>query len=223
MEKGERFGIWCGLIGLFIFGPALMMAGFFPLPRPSLTPDEVVALYRDNTTGIRLAVVVSLYVAGLFIAFFSALASQMRRIPGARAYSYIQMTCGLTGIVPFILTALFWAGAAFRPDRSAETIVLLNDLSWFAFVMVAPPVMIQLIAIGIAILGDDRPQPLYPRWLAYLCFWTALAVIADPFTSMFTSGPFAWNGLLVFWVPFGVFATWLLVMIWAMFRAAKTA
>ncbi len=147
----------------------------------------------------------------------------MRRIPGARSLSYIQMLCGLLGVVPFVLTAMLWATAAYRVDRAAETIVMLNDMAWFSFVMVAPPVMIQLIVIGIAIISDSSERPLYPRWLAYLSFWAALSLICDPLACIFKTGPFAWNGLLVFWLPFGIFASWLMVMVWAMIRAANDA
>ncbi|RYD95650.1 MAG: hypothetical protein EOP61_19350, partial [Sphingomonadales bacterium] len=203
IERGEKFGAWCGLAGVFLFGPTLLAADFLPLPPATLSTEQVVALYQGNAMGVRTAVIASLYVAGLFTAFIAALSAQMRRIPGARALSYIQMLCGLLGTVPFVLTALLWAAAAFRIDRAPETIVLLNDMAWFSFVMVAPPVMIQLIVIGIAIISDDGEKPVYPRWLAYLSFWTALSLIADPLACIFKTGPFAWNGLLVFWLPFG--------------------
>ena len=48
-------------------------------------------------------------------------------------------------------------------------------------------------------------------------------MVADPLACIFKSGPFAWNGLLVFWLPFGIFASWLMVMVWAMIRAANEA
>jgi hypothetical protein len=220
-ERGERFGAWCGLVGVFLFGPALLAAHFLPLPPATLTPVEVVQLYYGNAMGVRVAAIVALYVAGLFTAFIAALSGQLRRIPGGRSYSYMQALCGLLGTVPFVLTAMFWAAAAFRGDRSAETIVLLNDLAWFSFVMVSPPAMLQLIAVGLAIISDPGERPLYPRWLAYFSFWAALSLICDPLACIFKSGPFAWNGLFVFWLPFAIFAGWVLVMVWAMLRAAK--
>jgi hypothetical protein len=220
-ERGERFGACCGLAGVFLFGPALLAADFLPLPPATLSPAEVVELYSGNAMGVRAAVIAALYVAALFTAFMAALSAQMRRIPGARSYSYMQMLCGVLAIVPFVLTAMFWAAAAYRADRSAETIVMLNDMAWFSFVMVSPPAMLQLVAIGLAIITDPGERPVYPRWLAYLTFWAALSLICDPLACIFKSGPFAWNGLLVFWLPFGIFASWLIVMVWAMIRAAN--
>lgn len=222
-ERGEKFGAYCGVAGVFLFGPALIAAGFLPLPSPSLTQDEVVRLYVGNEAGVRTLVIASLWVAGLFTAFMAALSSQMRRIPGARAYAYIQMLCGVLAIVPFILSAMFWAAAAYRVERSAETIVLLNDLSWFSFVMVAPPAMLQTLAVGLAIITDGSEKPVYPRWLAYLSFWAAVSLICDPLACIFKGGLFAWNGLLVFWLPFAIFAAWVMAMVWAMIRAANEA
>lgn len=43
-ERGEKFGAYCGVAGVIQFGPALIVAGFLPLPSPSLAPDEVVRL-----------------------------------------------------------------------------------------------------------------------------------------------------------------------------------
>ena len=65
------------------------------------------------------------------------------------------------------------------------------------------------------ILSDPRPKPLFSRWLAYVDTWAAILftpAIALPF---FKSGPFAWNGLFVFWMPAVVFgAAFIVNTIW---------
>jgi hypothetical protein len=35
------------------------------------------------------------------------------------------------------------------------------------------------------------------------------------------SGPFAWNGLLVFWSPLTLFTVWITVQCWLIFRALR--
>jgi len=39
--------------------------------------------------------------------------------------------------------------------------------------------------------------------------------------AFFKSGPFAYQGIFVFWVPFAVFGAYVMVLIWAVWRAAR--
>jgi hypothetical protein len=99
---------------------------------------------------------------------------------------------------------------AFRPDRSAELSVTLNDIAWLVFITPIAPFIIQNIAIGIAILRDEGR--LLPRWVAYLNFWIAASFVPDPLAYFFHSGPFAWNGILVFWLALTTYAVFLVGM-----------
>ena len=47
-ERDEKFGAYCGVAGVILFGPAPIAAGFLPLPSPSLAPDEVVRFSVSN-------------------------------------------------------------------------------------------------------------------------------------------------------------------------------
>jgi uncharacterized protein (DUF983 family) len=38
---------------------------------------------------------------------------------------------------------------------------------------------------------------------------------------LFKTGPFAWNGLFVFWIPLAVFGSWFVVMSLLLLRAIK--
>ncbi len=60
VERGEKLGAYCGLAGVFLFGPALMVANFLPLPAASLSTEEVVQMYQGNAMGVRVAVIASL-------------------------------------------------------------------------------------------------------------------------------------------------------------------
>jgi len=37
----------------------------------------------------------------------------------------------------------------------------------------------------------------------------------------FKTGPFAWNGIIAFWIPLAIFGTWFFVMAWVMLRELK--
>jgi hypothetical protein len=65
---------------------------------------------------------------------------------------------------------------------------------------------VQNFAFAFAILTDTRTTPLFPRWLGYLNIWAAITFTPGVILPFFKSGPFAWNGIFVFWIPAIVFA-----------------
>ncbi|MGW3953030.1 hypothetical protein ACWEKM_19415 [Streptomyces sp. NPDC004752] len=89
--------------------------------------------------------------------------------------------------------------------------------------MNAFPAIGQATVVGVAILADKRPTPLLPRWSAYLSFWMAFLFLPSMLLTFFKTGPgpFAWNGILSFWVAAGAFGAWFLAMTYLMVRAAS--
>lgn len=210
----QKLCAWSGVVFLLLFLAGFcFLAGFMPPPAPSLSPAEVASVYQGNTNFIRAGMVLIILSAG-FVAPWTALISvQLRRIEGAaRALTYTQLIAGAAGIVLFTVSAIIWATAAFRPDRSPDLIVLLNDLAWISVVTPVGPFMVQNIAIGSAILQDNSASPVFPRWAGYLNFWVALGLLPGVMGIFFKHGPFAWNGLFVFWIPLTVFGAWYVVM-----------
>ncbi|MGG2007397.1 hypothetical protein [Novosphingobium resinovorum] len=51
--------------------------------------------------------------------------------------------------------------------------------------------------------------------------WTGLLLLPGFAVGLFKTGPFAWNGVLAFWVPAVVFGIWFNLMIVAMLAAIK--
>jgi hypothetical protein len=100
---------------------------------------------------------------------------------------------------------MFFAITAFRSDRADDSTLLLNDMSWILLVMPWPPFMAQNFAFAFAILSDPRSTPLFPRWLGYLNIWAPIVFTPGAILQFFKSGPFAWNGIFVFWIPATVF------------------
>ena len=77
------------------------------------------------------------------------------------------------------------------------------------------------IPAGAAILLDNRSEPLYPRWAAYFSFWCGILFLPGALASFFLSGPFAWNGILAFWLPLVVFFGWYIVMFFVLLKVIK--
>jgi len=139
-------------------------------------------------------------VGFFFPMYTSAIGGQISRIPGVpQTVLNAQLLGGSLGGVFIALPAYFFATAVYRLDRSPELIQLLNDLSWIFFAMPFSSLLCQDLAFSYAILQDRRPEPLYPRWLAFLTsgltltFWPALGV------HCVHHGAVAWDGGLSFW------------------------
>ena len=207
--KYHRFGLWCGILFIGLFGSSLMnLMGFIPPPSPTLTGPELVARYQEHLYGIRFSIIVG-YAAATFSAPWSVLLFiYMARIEGGRypMLSMASLSCGILNAVAFCLPYICWGTAIYRMERDPETIRMLNDTAWLLFVMLYPPFVIQIASIGWVGLTDKSPTPTFPRWFCFLSFWAAILILPGALAVFFLTGPFAWNGLLSFWIPVGAFA-----------------
>jgi phage shock protein PspC (stress-responsive transcriptional regulator) len=222
--RSQLICAWCG-----IFCPLVMFAGlwpaadFFPPTPPTATADEIAALYQSNTNGIRFGMILVLVAGALYAAFIAGISAQMRRMEHRETpvLSYLQLAGGAVTTAFFVIPAMFWSVAAFRPERSPEITLTLNDMGWMFFVMPFAVAVVQTIALGYAIISDRGNPPVMPRWVGFLNFWIALLFIPGGLLTFFKTGPFAWNGLLAFWVPASVFSLWFFVVAAYIIKAVK--
>jgi hypothetical protein len=212
----QKFCAFSGIICVLLFFGGFVFAGFLPPLSPTMSADQVATHYQTHTSGIRLGAGL-IFLSSMFYVWFTAVvAGQMRRIPGVhQTVVNASLVGGAFGCVTFLVPALLFAVTAFRPDRSPDSTLLLNDMSWIILVMPWTPFMPQFFSFAFAILSDSRPQPLFPRWLAYFNIWVELMFTPATVLPFFKSGPFAWNGLFVFWLPATVFtALFIINTIW---------
>lgn len=220
-KTGQTLCVWCGagMLGLWIIG-FLVFADFVPPPSPQDTPQEVAAMYRENTNGIRVGLVLTVFGSALLAPFIAVISVQLHRIEGRSApLAYAQLALGAALPVVFILPIMFLQVAAFRPDRPAQSLQDLNDIGWLMFIAVVSTAVVEILLIGLCILQDTRPEPVFPRWAGYYNLWVGLLLMPGGVTVFFKHGPLAWNGLLTWWVPLAVFASWLAVMTVLLLRA----
>ena len=191
-----------GIVCPLLFFLALVAGGLIPPLMPSSPAADIAAHYHQHVNGIRLGAGLML-ISSMFYASYTALISaQMQRIPGVhQTVVNTQLAAGAFACLTFLVPAMLFAVTAFRPDRSADSTLLLNDMSWIFLVMPWPPFMAQNFAFAFAILSDARTTPLFPRWLAYLNIWAPIVFTPGVILPFFKSGPFAWNGIFVFWIP----------------------
>lgn len=216
----QRVCAWSGVICVTLFFAAFFMAGFVPPMSPSLSMEQVAAHYQEHTTGIRAGMGLMLISSAFYAMFTAVMSGQMKRIPGVSiTVVYTQLAAGSFACLTFLMPAIFFIVASFRPERSPEITQTLNDLSWIMMVIPWMPFMAQNFSFAFAIFSDKRAQPLFPRWLGYLNIWAPVSFTPAIMLPFFKSGPFAWSGLFVIWIPASIFIVWFAIVTHRLLKA----
>jgi hypothetical protein len=220
--RTQRICLWMGpaAMAIFVIG-FVIVGGLLPPPSPSLSAAEVSRFYNENTNGIRLGLALTMIAGAVTAPFVAALTVQMRRIEGSESpLAFTQLGVGMLGVLLFALPVMILEAAVFRPSRDPEIMLAIHDIGWIMLVGTYSCVLVQCGVVGACIL-KDKAAVVWPRWLAYFNFWVGLMFLPGTLLYFFKSGPFAWNGLFVWWVPLSVFFGWFMVMFVMTMRAVR--
>jgi hypothetical protein len=211
-RNAQMICVWCGPVMLVAVGVGVVvLAGFVPGPSPATSAARINARFLHNLGGIRAGMIVQMAGVALIAPWGAALAVQTHRgNPGTAIFTVVQIVCVAVATIIAVLAPLAWGFASFRVgSQSPELTRTLNDFGWFVFIFDWSPFALWYAAVGLAIIMDGSDQPVFPRWAAYLSFWTALLSAPGGLTILFKTGPLAYNGLLSLWIPLGVFGVWI--------------
>jgi len=216
MDERKSFRIqlisaWCGPAFLVTFVLFWVVIGHnFPNPAPSLSPAELAARYTDNLGEIRLGFIMALIIVVLYMPWTCVLAARMARIEGPfPILAFLQLIGGALTVMVVSFSAMFWAVAAFRPERNPELIQLLTDTGWLAIDLQYACTTLQMVALAICVLLDKNGKfQLFPPWMAYLTIFCGVSFFPASLTGVFTTGPFAWNGVMSYYFPYACWLVW---------------
>jgi len=82
---------------------------------------------------------------------------------------------------------------------------------------------IEMFATAAVELMDHRPEPMVARWLTWLTIAGAVTVFVAAGPAFFKSGPFAYHGLLAFYVPVVIWGAYMVLTTWYMLKELKRA
>lgn len=202
---------WSGPATVVIASIGFLVSGVLPIPLgPDSTSQQVVDFYANDA---RVAAGLVILALGLCLVFplIALIGVFMMRMEGRTpVLTFLQLITGAATGVFLVMPILLMTVIPFRPDRTAELTVTLNDVAWLLFITPIGPFMLQNIAIGTAILIDRRG--VLPRWVGYLNYWIAFLFVPDVLAFFFHSGPFSWRGIFVFWLAFVAYAIFLIGM-----------
>lgn len=185
----------------------MLIGGFVPPPLPSSSAQEIANFFLTDTTSVRIGAIGFLYFSGLTILFYSVLSEEIQKIEGQPALlARAQFGSAVILVTVFLFLGIAWLLCSYRPEISPEIIRMLNDYCWFMWSMFIPTYIVQYLCVGIAGFIDERPNPTWPRWAAYMNLWIAFGGAGGFLAVFFKSGPFAWNGIIGFWIPVVIYA-----------------
>jgi hypothetical protein len=220
----ELIGAWCGPLFVLIFVLTFGLLGHnLPAPpSPNLNAAELAARYANYWTDLRLGWVLSLVFIALYMPWSAQISTQMRQIERhSRVLTYTQLIGGALTVFVVSFGMLCWAVATFRPERDPAIIQLLSDIGWESLELQWNITTVQMVAMAIAGLYDKRTRPLFPRWVCWLSIWCGLSFAPASLTLYMKLGPFAWDGLLSFYIPYAAWLVWVIMASTYMIRDVK--
>jgi hypothetical protein len=217
-----RAFLWSGIIVVISVGVAgAWLMGYIPPPSPDMSAADFLEFVRSHRTGILAGGATAVVLWSFWTTWPVPIIVLIRRMERAPFLTYASL--GLLGSTSAIITiiAVAWSIMAFRVEN-ATIVQAFNDFAFYMFLYTWPPFAVWMAVIAVAIFRDINPEPIYPRWVAYYNIMSALLMAPATFIGVFKTGPFAYNGLLSFWLFVIEFLTWMVVMVIVTFRAYAT-
>ena len=213
---GETLLLWTlPVVAAIWLAAFLLFPGFVSPMSPTMSAEEVAAFYRDpeNLPRIRYSMILFNWFAVGLIPILALLVLQIRRMAHRTPiFSYAIIACAAGGPTVFLMANLFWLTAAFRPMRDPQMTLMFNDLAWVTFSSQVGFLIAQSVILALAIHLDRQERPVFKAWVAHFNLVVAALLMPAAFAGAAMTGPFAWDGLLTFWVRNVTIGLWIVVM-----------
>jgi hypothetical protein len=219
--RKQKILVWWTIISIIIFGSAYtFLIRLVPLPSPTLDAVSVARFYADNSLSIRIGAMICSWTSAFLVPLSVVVAVQLSRLEkGLPVWSILYFAGGILTSIFLVLPPLLWGVAAFTPTRPPEITLVVHEMATLVWVTTTQFFIFYMVALVVVILGSDQnaPSP-FPRWFAYLTVWVALITEVGAVGFLTKVGPFAWNGLFIFWLPFGVGFAWMFLLAFLLLR-----
>lgn len=217
-----RICAWGGpiyLFGLMVFWA--LIGKFFPPPPEFWSADEVTSFYLQDNIRIRIGMVGTCFFGPFLILWSIVISRVIQRIEGPDGIlSTIELIGGVITAIVVMLFGIVWMTASFRTElRSPQDIQMLQDIGWFIFDMTFVVTLFQLLAFGTAVALDRRADPLFPKWLGWFAYFAGLVFLPVLVMPFMMTGPFAWHGIIGFYLAIGPYFPWAVATCYYLFKA----
>lgn len=212
--KVELSIMWWAMVGFYqLFGIVFaLMTKVMPPPKPWWDQARIVQWFSDNHYGLLWGFGIIFLVSGITASMNALIAYSMRRMSVSRAFAYSYLAIySLSSLPGMLLTAILLTVGALRPDRDPAIICLIYDASFTAFVGTMGVFLIGTSVWMLAVMLDKNR--VFPLWFGYLNICNLLTEMVVAPMWIFKEGPFAWNGVIAFWVDTLVFVVYTIAFI----------
>lgn len=215
---------WALAFGTIYLLSWYFLIGMFPLPPATWTSNEIAAFYTENQDRIIVGAVICSWTAGFLLPLTIVTSMQMARLEkGAPVLAILQAFGGCFTSVFIVLPPIFWGICAYAPDRLPDATAALHQTGNLMLVTTTQWFMYSFVPmILICFTSKDFKKSAFPRWYGYFCIFAMLAADMGALGFLTKQGPFAWDGAIVFWVPFVLFFGWISLLCYLLIRAIRT-
>ena len=220
----ELFGAWCApIFTLFTVVGFFILARFYDPAAAHLTPAALDSSFARHDVGVEVGL--SLFcVATAFLGVYTVqLSITLWRIERHPPLMSASQAVGGVGVVLLIfISCCLWIGAAYRAGGTDPRItVALNDAAWFGFLVGWVMLALQMAATAAVTLHDRRSDSFVPRWVSWASIAGAVLLVTANGCVLTKTGPFAWDGVLGFYLPMVIWGTWLDGHAWCVRRDVR--
>jgi hypothetical protein len=221
-ERTQRILLWWGLAWTLVYGLVWWrLLHMMPPPSARWSADEIARFYLQHGSEIKIGATICGWTSGFMVPIAIVVAMQIsRHETGKPVWAALALAGGALMSIPLALPPIFWGVAAFTPTRAPEITAIMHELAMLTFVTTDQYYIFMWVAIAaIGLIPSEVRYSPFPRWFGYYTVWTALMFEGGAVAFVTRSGPFAWNGLIAFWLPVVTFFGWIVVAAVLLFRA----
>jgi len=216
--------MWWGVTFLVIFGFSwYFLLGMIPIPPATWSSQEVAAFYTENSYRMRWGALICSWTGAFMIPIYAVQAVQIARLERGNLpiWAVLQFGGGVMMTLFLVMPPLMWGVAAYDPGRPADITNLMHQFANLMLVTTDQYFVFQMVPLTVMALTKNDPLSPFPRWFGYFNIWVALMFEFGVAGFIPRSGPFAWDGLFVFWIPLTLFGIWVPTMVVLMLKALK--
>lgn len=190
------------------------MGNNLPPPHPAWPAQAFTDRYDNNLASIRVGFLVSLVTICFYLPWTAYVTMRMKRIETGPfpVLAYTQLLGGCLTVMVVSISMWCWVVAAQRPERTPEITQMLTDAGWLMNDTAYMCTTIQMWAMALCFLHDKKAKiPVMPNWACYLTIFCGATFFPASLTAILRDGPFAYDGLLGYWLPYPAWLIWMFV------------